>query len=161
MYTPKNILVATALDDLGRIALDTALGLASALHSKVHVLHVVALPGGEDSMHSLHELQLAERHADSKLQSLADAIRPTGRLGEVAARVGIVPTTILEHAKHLGADLIVVGTHARHGLSRVVMGSVAEEVLRRAECPVLCTKHFRREHTSDEHDQSGDVHPVP
>jgi nucleotide-binding universal stress UspA family protein len=47
---------------------------------------------------------------------------------------------ILRVAEEIGADLIVMGTHGRTGLSRLFMGSVAEQVLRRAPCPVLTLK---------------------
>ena len=47
---------------------------------------------------------------------------------------------ILQHAAEIGADLIVMGTHGRTGLSRLLMGSVAGEVLRDAQCPVVTVK---------------------
>jgi nucleotide-binding universal stress UspA family protein len=50
---------------------------------------------------------------------------------------GSAATVITETASETGADMIVMGTHGRTGLSRLMMGSVAEEVLRRAPCPVL------------------------
>jgi nucleotide-binding universal stress UspA family protein len=55
--------------------------------------------------------------------------------------VGEPATAIVEDAEKEGADLIVMGTHGRTGLSRLLMGSVAEAVVRRAKCPVLTVKH--------------------
>jgi nucleotide-binding universal stress UspA family protein len=55
-------------------------------------------------------------------------------------RQGGAVDEILAHAKEAGADLIVMGTHGRTGLSHLLMGSVAERVLRTAHCPVLTVK---------------------
>jgi nucleotide-binding universal stress UspA family protein len=82
------------------------------------------------------------------LQSLiAGAERQLARLKDSAAALGIAAETavirgrpapsIIEHAKDGGFDLIVMGTHGRTGLSHVVIGSVAERVVRTAPCPVL------------------------
>jgi nucleotide-binding universal stress UspA family protein len=55
------------------------------------------------------------------------------------ARIGDVAETILEIAREQKVDLIVMGTHGRHGLAHLMLGSVAERVLRDAPCPVLTT----------------------
>jgi nucleotide-binding universal stress UspA family protein len=71
-----------------------------------------------------------------------DAIRPAGnglRLERVL-REGPSAATVVAFAAELAADLIVMGTHGRTGLGRLFLGSVAEEVLRKAPCPVLTVK---------------------
>ncbi len=55
--------------------------------------------------------------------------------------VGDPATAIAQAAEREGADLIVMGTHGRTGLTRLLMGSVAEAVVRKARCPVLTVKH--------------------
>jgi nucleotide-binding universal stress UspA family protein len=60
---------------------------------------------------------------------------------EYHMRVGDVADEIISQAQVTQSDLIVMGTHGRTGLSRLLMGSVAEKVLRRAPCPVLTVKH--------------------
>jgi nucleotide-binding universal stress UspA family protein len=55
--------------------------------------------------------------------------------------MGDPATEIIQLARSEGADLIVMGTHGRTGLTRLMMGSVAEAVVRRAPCPVLTLKH--------------------
>jgi nucleotide-binding universal stress UspA family protein len=55
--------------------------------------------------------------------------------------LGDPASAIVEEAERENADLIVMGTHGRTGLSRLLMGSVAEAVVRRAKCPVLTVKH--------------------
>lgn len=71
-----------------------------------------------------------------------DAIRPTDPTVRVERVVREGPTTpvVLDAVKEFGADLLVMGTHGRTGFRRVVLGSVAEEVLRKAPCPVLTVK---------------------
>ena len=59
---------------------------------------------------------------------------------ETRSYEGDPSTRIVEAARELGAELIVMGNHGRTGLSRLLMGSVAEEVVRRADCPVLTVK---------------------
>jgi nucleotide-binding universal stress UspA family protein len=53
---------------------------------------------------------------------------------------GFPPEEILEQARHVGADLIAMGTHGRSGLDRLVLGSTAERVLANAPCPILTVR---------------------
>ncbi len=59
------------------------------------------------------------------------------------AAIGDPATRLLEHARSTDADLIVVGTHGRQGISRLVLGSVAEAIVRAAPCPVLVVRDPR------------------
>lgn len=81
-------------------------------------------------------------------------------LEEVAARITDVPVETIVHygepggsivvvAERVGADLIVVGTHGRSGVGRMLLGSVAEYVLRHAPCPVLTIKPGTEQHLQD------------
>ena len=60
--------------------------------------------------------------------------------GDAEVVDGSPASAVLEHAEKLGAELIVVGTHGRTGLSRLALGSVAEHVVRSAGCPVLVVR---------------------
>jgi nucleotide-binding universal stress UspA family protein len=75
-------------------------------------------------------------------QKELDAIRPTDRAVRVERvfREGPSTDVILEAADEYEADVIVMGTHGRTGFRRLVLGSVTEEVLRKARCPVLTVK---------------------
>ena len=64
---------------------------------------------------------------------------------ETVLRRGFAPEGIIEAAQEMDCDLIVMGTHGRTGLSRLLMGSVAEHVLPKASCPVLMVKAGQRE----------------
>ena len=82
----------------------------------------------------------------AELRALAqrelDAVRPPDPAVRVEKVIREGPSTqvILDAAREFGADLIVMGTHGRTGFRRLVLGSVAEEVLRKAPCPVLTVK---------------------
>jgi nucleotide-binding universal stress UspA family protein len=69
---------------------------------------------------------------------------PSGATVTTEVRVGNAARQILEVAKEHGADLIVLGTHGRTGLAHVLMGSVAEKIVRLAPCPVLTLRAAER-----------------
>jgi len=103
----------------------------------VHALEPAVPMVGEAGLvpYEIEELRIA---ANQQLHGLS-ASDPNVRLERVL-RDGPAPGTILEVADEFGADLIVMGTHGRTGLSRMLMGSVAEMVMRRARCPVLTVR---------------------
>jgi len=74
----------------------------------------------------------------------------TAQVGRVLVKTGNARDVINQTATELGADLIVMGTHGRHGISRALLGSVAETVVRSAPCAVL-TVRMRKLHDSDRH----------
>lgn len=73
----------------------------------------------------------------AELKRFAGAVNTADVLVRFEARPGGAVQAILDEAKSLSADLIVLGTHGRSGLDRLLLGSVAERVLRKARCPVL------------------------
>ena len=83
-------------------------------------------------------VEAEKAEASSYLQRLTDRLRSSG-LREVNAEApeGPAAETIVERARALGVDLIVMSTHARGGLGRLVFGSTADAVLRHTPCPVL------------------------
>jgi nucleotide-binding universal stress UspA family protein len=136
----KHVLVPTDFGEASNEALNLALGLAAAFESKVTLLHVtlfqpyyylayaegVAWPAGELEIRAKMELDAAVGNAKQRWAKIE------------AALVGGEPwTEILNAAKERGADLIVMGTHGRRGLSRVFLGSVAEKVVRLSPVPVM------------------------
>lgn len=125
----------------------TALGIASDFASQhdatVQLLHVSsALPVGE--LHILGGDGASQYESDSqkRLRAIADE-----RLGKVRhhvlirdASAGFIPDAILSTAQACGSDLIVMATHGRTGMSHLLLGSVAERVVREARCPVLTVR---------------------
>lgn len=82
------------------------------------------------------------------LTRLLEAVRPSDPAVPCEHRMltGDPAGAVVDLAKREKVDLIVMGTHGRKGLSRLLMGSVAEAIVRRAECPVLTVKASRHEH---------------
>jgi nucleotide-binding universal stress UspA family protein len=143
----KKILVPIDFSDCSKKALQYAVPLAKEHKAAITLLHVVQTlcPTGDFVAADYAALQ-AEMCAtgDRNLAKLAvDEVR-----GEVSAdtmvRTGSAALEIITMAKSLPADLIVISTHGRTGLKHVIMGSVAEDVVRRAPCPVLVVRE--REH---------------
>jgi len=138
---PKLILVPTDFSANAEHALDYACALAQKLGSAVHLVHAIASPPTALQVALTEEIleNLVKEHREA-LDKLAEARRGIASFGATTVEVGDPRDTIVEAAQKLGADLIVMGTHGRRGLSRVVMGSVAEDVIRRAPCPVLTVR---------------------
>jgi nucleotide-binding universal stress UspA family protein len=85
-----------------------------------------------------------EMRAEALALTQLRAVVPNGD-AELAVRVSGSPASaIVQYARSIGANVIIVGTHGRDGVSRLLMGSVAEHVVRHAPCPVLVVR--RNEH---------------
>ncbi|MEK7674340.1 MAG: universal stress protein [Verrucomicrobiota bacterium] len=119
-------------------ALKHAVSLAEPLRAKVSLLHVV-VPDTHPLTHPVRQFHLPALLAESrsKLARLQAVLRRRGLDGEVVASVGLPFEQITAAARELQADLLVLTTHGRTGLKRLLVGSTAEMVLRNAPCPVL------------------------
>ena len=143
----SRILVPLDFGPQADIVVAYAAAVATPTHATVDLLHVVEDPAGAHDW--VADLYLREMTAIRE-RALADAERALGRhvtrlgLAGVEARCHVVlgrPTTvILDQARSHAADLIVMGTHGRSGLPHMLMGSVAEQVVRAAPCPVLTVR---------------------
>jgi universal stress protein A len=140
------ILVPVDFSPSAGAALDYAAFLAGKHGAELTVLHVWEAQGhvGPDARSMLPigaggqpgwEHVRVEVRREVELFLGKAGIRPRGAAVRVEA--GEPSDTILQVAKDVGADLVVMGTHGRTGLSRLLIGSVAEAVLRRSTCPVL------------------------
>lgn len=92
------------------------------------------------SVSELAERQRVREELEGRLAEFANLLREQGLVGRSVMRGGQPADEILNVVREEKADLIVMGTHGRRGLSRLLLGSVAEAVLRRAHCPVLAVK---------------------
>jgi nucleotide-binding universal stress UspA family protein len=125
-------------------ALDTARDLAKRLGSELHVMHVILPPMVAYIPPVVPAAGLPEELRAAAERSLAEVVEsldfPAARVEiHVATHSGIAGA-IVEAAKKVGADLIVMGTHGRSGLAHAFLGSVTERTLRRAPCPVLTVR---------------------
>lgn len=138
------IVAATDFSEDSLLAVETAFNLNLEPGAAVYLLHVLDVPSGVDPMGavgpSVSELQeeAEERLAELVPQNLDDAIDV-----QTAIVRGAPAKAIAEFARDKEADLIVVATHGRTGLARLVLGSTAESLLHQAPCQVLVTKHRR------------------
>jgi nucleotide-binding universal stress UspA family protein len=138
MNTPK-ILVPTDFSTTGKTALELATSLARDRGAKLLIAHVEEPPiayGGGELYYGIEEPDREQ------LRKMLSEVLPTDPsvAYEHKLVVGSPATAIVYLAEKEGAEMIVMPTHGRTGLMRVLMGSVAEEVVRKAKCPVLTVK---------------------
>jgi nucleotide-binding universal stress UspA family protein len=140
----RTILVPTDFSAHSSAALDRALELAGSLSARVVLLHsyFVSPPAVTGEFWVLPPDFMSELRAATcaELEQLAKRGAEAGVRCEYRASPAPAVEAILDVAKLLPADLIVLGTHGRTGLKHAVLGSVAERVVRLAPCPVLTVK---------------------
>jgi nucleotide-binding universal stress UspA family protein len=137
----KKILVAVDGGAPATRAAATAHALAVDLKAKLRLFHAVELPAKE--AHDAISSEDARRQSDRESREiianligmLSHDLRPEGLW-----RIGDAANEILRAAGEWNADLLVLGSHGRDGVARMILGSVAEKVMRRASCPVLVIK---------------------
>ena len=139
----RRILCATDFSPPAQQALNYVSTLAEKLGAELHVLHVVVeplpLPGPKGSW-ILPEAVLPSLilQAELELATHTEAIAlTTGRRPICSVKIGYPIEQILKYVKDNEIDLIAIGTQGHTGLSRLLLGSVAEKIVRLATCPVL------------------------
>lgn len=157
MLAIKNILVATDFSDCSTAAFAYGRALAHQFGAKLHVLHAVEtsgidLAGVDTYVANFPELGIAiEEDARKALDALLTADDRATIGAKAILRMRETPArAIVDYAADEPIDLIVIGTHGRRGVSHLVMGSVAEKVVRTAPCPVLTVRHPEREFVTDD-----------
>ena len=133
----RRIVCPVDFDQNSLMALRTASELAQERGATVRVLHVVPTPAGPEVALPFGKL---ETEARAKLEKLARREIGAKADYEVEVMIGDPKIEILQLAKRLRADLIVMATHGRKGFRHIVLGSVAEAVVREAPCPVLTVR---------------------
>ena len=148
MMTLKRILVATDFGEPADAALAYGREFARTFGARLDVLHVVENVlargfGAEGYIASYPDLQQdVEEAARRKLDSLlSDEDRETLNARGVILTSNSPAYTIAAYAKDQGIDLIITGTHGRSAMAHLLLGSVAERVVRTAPCPVLTVRH--------------------
>ncbi len=147
MIQITRILCPIDFSDQSRHALDHAVAFARWYGAKVSVLHVHALTsptfagGPYVGLEGLQPMSLSDVERGELVQAVnefVEADRAAGTPIDTLLHEDVsVPGAIIDHATSLAADLIVLGTHGRSGFERLVLGSVAEKVLRRSPVPTL------------------------
>ena len=130
----KKILCPVDFDANSLVALRLASELARDRNATLRLLHVVAMPPGPEVALPFGRMEATAR---AKLERLARQ-RIRGKAAyDIDIMMGDPGVEVLLAAKRWGADVIVLATHGRKGLRHLVLGSVAEQVVREAPCPVL------------------------
>lgn len=138
----KQILVPVDFSECSRKALQYALPLARQFNAGLILLHVLQpyVPIAEMPSQEMESLEDARRDLEE-----VQAEAGTTVVSRVEVRRGAPHTQIIDAAKELDVDLIVISTHGRKGLTRVLLGSTAEKVIRHAGCPVLVVREVEHE----------------
>lgn len=144
------LLIPTDFSPASDIALEYGLDLATRFGARVEVLHVIddfsvlaaypdgfyaELPGLRDQLRT---------EAEDRLRTLEARYQTAGVPFATEIVIGRPARAIVREATDRGVDLIVMGTHGRSGFEHLVLGSVAERVLRTAPCPVLTVRDTSR-----------------
>jgi nucleotide-binding universal stress UspA family protein len=146
MILMNAILVATDFGETSDGALVYGRNLARTFGARLYVLHVaedVSATAGQDLFAGdIHELQadMVEAATTRLYSSLSDNDLTTLRAKPVVRVSSNPANAIIGYAKEVHVDIIVVGTHGRGPMSHLLMGSVAEHVVRHAPCPVLVVR---------------------
>jgi universal stress protein A len=140
----KTILCPIDFSEISANALEYAVFLASHHHAELLILHVV------EQLHEFEHYQVLvltpqelaekmEEQAYEELNRLTEQIKKTIKV-ETVVRQGKPFVEIIKEAREKDMDLIVMASHGRTGVSHMLMGSVAEKVVRKAHCPVLIVR---------------------
>ncbi len=140
MVAIKNILFATDFSNVSEAALPYVTALSLRYGSTVHVVHVlpeviVLRPGSPDPAMFGSIYEDAHSGAQEKIQELSKRLK--GFPHKTYVRHGDVLAVVKQIVAEQEVDLLVLGTHGRTGLGKLLMGSVAEQIFRQADCPVL------------------------
>ncbi len=138
----ERILVPVDFSDCSLDALEYAAIVAGQEKASIHLLHVLEPVSYGLDFTLVHAEERAQQHErlTKRLQDLSEALSVSGISATARLRGGVPVDSILDELKRSQADMIVMGTHGRRGLSHMMAGSVAESILRLTQCPVLTVR---------------------
>lgn len=146
MIDLKRILVPIDFSKYSANALRYACALAERFSAEVHLLHVTDPLKGPGYLPPPEEwLRELEQQARTELEKLPGPDLGRNLVVDREIRSGFAFSEIVRYAREQDVGLIVMGTHGRSGLAHVLLGSVAERVVRKAPCPVLTVRHPEHE----------------
>ncbi len=137
-----NILVSLDISESTDKVVAAATGLATAMSAKLYLIHVaepepdfVGYGVGPQTVRDSVSTELHKEHAH--IQDIAESLRQKDIDATGLLIQGSIAETIIKQAKKLKSEMIVMGSHGRGAVYKILVGSVSEGVLRNAECPVL------------------------
>jgi nucleotide-binding universal stress UspA family protein len=151
MIVLKRILVPTDFSEPSEIALMYAKALAKNFHGVLHILHVIeekTLFYAKLTSSTFSPLETIIAEVEKNIREHLDKVLSPAEKDEYQAQLttltGSPFVEIVRYAKNQDIDLIIMGTHGRGPIAHMLMGGVAEKVVRKAPCPVLTVRP--REH---------------
>lgn len=151
MIALKNILVATDFGEAADAALAYGRELARTFGATLHVLNVAddvfVRLGGDAYVAVLPEMQ---KGVEEAARARLDALLVDNDPNPIAVKKAVLTSSataaaVVQYARELNINLIIIGTHGRGAVAHLLMGSVAERVVRTAPCPVLTVRHPEHE----------------
>jgi len=149
--TIRKILCPVDFSENSEHALDYAIAFAEANKARLQILHVMeppvyAMPSypvvSDFAVEAVREFR---KSCEDRLQELTERVRERYPDIESSLVTGTPFIEIIATAKEEDVDLLVLGTHGRTGLAHMLVGSVAEKIVRKAPCPVLTVRHPEHE----------------
>ncbi len=145
LFVHKRILVATDFSECSRVALDICISASKCMKTKLYILHTI-----EKFPHDYRHLLSSTTHSNMKQKLEEEAMNKIKAMlpEELLGSEDIVPiirfgkplSEVIQFAKEKDVDIIAIGTHGRAGVDRIILGSVAERVVRKAHCPVMVVR---------------------
>jgi nucleotide-binding universal stress UspA family protein len=148
----QRILVPVDFSDHSKTTVSYARRIATRDDSTLYVLHVFQAPDyvvtpytrrAQNSAEIRAQVSAAEQDARENLEIMRQELLARGIKTEVILRIGYPFEEIVLVANHFNVDLIVIGSHGRSGIRRLLLGSTTERVVQHADCPVLVVKGSR------------------
>lgn len=132
-----HILVATDFSKASERAFSEALVIAKENDAQISLAHVVNADWRYEMLETPPEIDLEESDCKTRMRAFVNTLAAGIEIPATLIRRGPTAQSLAAYAKQTGADLLVIGTRGRGGLSKLALGSTAEELLRIAPCPVL------------------------
>ncbi len=132
-----HILVAIDFSEPSRRALCDALVLAAENNAQLSVVHVLHSDRNYAAVEDPYELNRERAAAEKEIKAMIDKLGPDHEVNSAMVKHGPVTQQVLTVIEEKAIDLLVIGTRGRGGLRKLALGSVAEELLRLASCPVM------------------------
>jgi len=142
----RKILVPTDFSPASKTALWYALRIAERRNSEITLLHVLEPQDPAVLADPRAAVSFSEQESEEALRGLVDSAKTVGAVRTNSMfRTGVATHEIIEAAKELDVDLIVIATHGFTGWKRFALGSTAERVARAATCPVLVVRQKKHD----------------
>jgi nucleotide-binding universal stress UspA family protein len=130
------VVAALAFDETSEVVLNEAVRMSAEADRELHLAHIIHEGPHATSKGELRSLENHLNESTSELRRILER-RATRQRVICHVRVGDVARSIVQLAVDLSADLLVIGTHQRSAVARLLLGSVTKEVIAHAHCPVL------------------------